>query len=391
MSDKTRSLALLAFAATTAMSLWFVSSAALPDMLRLADISPVNQALLSSSVQAGFVVGALLSAILGIADRYDPRRVFAYSAFLAVTANTLLLAVPVGEVAAIMLRFATGFLLAGVYPVGMKIVVGWGTKDRGFLIGLLVGALTLGSAMPHLASLFGGTNWRLAILITSAFAASGGAAVLFTTLGPHHARSPAFNPRAIFIAWTNRNIRTAYLGYFGHMWELYAMWSWIGVVAAASFAASMPLDNAQSFAKLTAFAAIGIGGPACVLAGIFADRIGKAEVTVIAMGLSAAAGFATALTFGGAPWITFVLAVLWGATIVPDSAQFSALVADNAPPELAGSLMSLQTSLGFLLTFFTVQATPIAAVHFGWPPVLFVLAIGPLFGVFVMRRLTRWA
>ena len=240
MSTKARSIAILMVAEVAAMSLWFVSAAILPDMLREAAISPFRQAALSSSVQAGFVVGALTSAILGLADRYDPRRVFALSAIGAGLANAVLLVTAPGSSLAIAARFATGALLAGVYPVGMKIAVGWGREDRGFLVGALVGALTLGSASPHLIALFGGADWRPTVLIASAGAIAAGLLCLFVTIGPHHAISRRFDPRIVQSAWTNRRVRLAYAGYLGHMWELYAMWAWIAAATAASYAVTVP-------------------------------------------------------------------------------------------------------------------------------------------------------
>jgi hypothetical protein len=271
----------------------------------------------------------------------------------------------------------------------MKIAVGWGTRDRGFLVGLLVGALTLGSASPHLAAILGGADWRAAVIVTSLAAASGGLIVLAISLGPHHARAPAFDPRAILVAWTDRRIRLAYAGYLGHMWELYAMWAWVGVAAAASYSATLPAAEAAQMAKWTAFLAIGLGGLTSIAAGLMADRIGKEEITIIAMALSGSAALATAITFGGPVWLTFTLIMVWGATIVPDSAQFSALVADAAPPELAGSLMALQTALGFTLTIVTVQLTPVLATAFGWPMILAALALGPAYGIAAMTRLRR--
>ncbi len=387
--SKFRSISALVVAEIAAMSLWFVSAAILPDMLAEAPITPMRQAFLSSAVQAGFVAGALIFAVFGLADRYDPRRVLALSAALAATVNAGLLFAAIGGNLAILLRFMTGALLAGVYPVGMKIAVGWGTRDRGFLVGLLVGALTLGSASPHLVTMLGGADWRVAVIATSIAAAAGGLLVLAAALGPHHARAPAFDPRAILIAWTDRRIRLAYAGYLGHMWELYAMWAWIGVAASVSYSATLPAAGAAQMAKLTAFLAIGLGGLTSIAAGLMADRIGKAEITIIAMALSGAAALATAMTFGGPVWLTFGLIMIWGATIVPDSAQFSALVADAAPAEQAGSLMALQTALGFTLTVVTVQVTPVLAAAFGWPLILAALAIGPAYGIVAMMRLRR--
>jgi MFS family permease len=388
-ASKRLSISLLIVAEMTAMSPWFASAAVLPDMLQEAAISPGRQALLSSAVQAGFVIGALAVSISGIGDRLDPRRVIAFSAVAAALANALLLIVPIGGDIAILARCLTGAFLAGVYPVGMKIAVGWAVRDRGLMVGLLVGALTLGSSAPYLVAFLGGADWRLAVTAVSLIAGLGGLTVLAAGLGPHHARLLAFQPGAIRLAWTDRRIRRAYLGYFGHMWELYAMWAWASAAAAVSYSASMDAVAGQSLAKLTAFLAIGLGGLTCFFAGAAADRIGKAEVTIIAMAASGSAALAAAVTFGGPVWLTFALIVIWGIAVIPDSAQFSAIVADVAPPNLSGSLLALQTALGFALTIVTVQLTPVAAAAWGWPVVLAALAIGPAVGIVAMLPLRR--
>ena len=381
------SILILALAEAAGMIPWFTAAAVLPDMVRESGMATSNQALLSSSVQAGFVVGALLIAAFQLADRVEPRRLFCGCALGAALVNGLLTVVPIGGEIAIFLRLMTGAFLAGVYPIGMKIAVGWGTSNRGFLVGLLVGALTLGKSTPYLLAFIGGTDWRIAILASSTIAGIGGLMVLATSLGPHHSRAVKFDPRAILIAWTDRRIRNAYLGYFGHMWELFAFWAWVGTAASISYAHSVGNASAESLGKLTAFLAIALGAPICLIAGRYADRIGKAEVTIIAMGLSGAAALLTAATFGGPVWITFVLMVVWGIAVIPDSAQFSALVADFSPPSLAGSLLTLQTALGFSLTIFTVQAVPLIANATSWPIVLATLAIGPVVGIVAMRPL----
>ena len=371
------------------MALWFVSAAIVGDMRLEAPISTAMQAALSASVQAGFVLGAVASALLGLADRFDPRRVFAAAALFAALANLALLVVPVGDCGAVVARTATGICLAGVYPVGMKIAVGWGIKDRGLLVGLLVGGVTLGSAAPHLLAFLGGAEWRSTVIAASALACIASVIVLFVQLGPHHARAPRFTPSDTFIAWTDRRIRRAFGGYLGHMWELYAMWAWIGTAAAVSYSASMTSPAASTLAKVTAFTAIGAGAIACAVAGWCADRIGKAEMTIVVMAASGCCALLTAATFGGPPWLTFVVIVAWGITIIPDSAQFSALVADYSPPDKAGSLMTLQTALGFALTTATVQLTPIFADAYGWPTVIALLALGPAFGIASMWTLRR--
>jgi MFS family permease len=381
------SLAVLLVAECFAMSLWFVSAAILPGMLAESAMSPFRQAALSSGVQAGFVAGALVSAVLGVPDRFDPRRVLGSAAILAGAVNlTLLVSVP-GSGAAILARFLTGALLAGVYPVGMKIAVGWGQRDRGFLVGALVGSLILGSALPHIFALTGTGDWRFTVTLASAAAVAGGLISQIVSLGPHHAQAVRFDPRVVLTAWTNRRVRLAYAGYLGHMWELYSMWAWVAVASAVSYRASLAENDAVRLASITAFCAIASGAVMSVLAGKSADRIGKADVALYAMAVSGTCAILTALTFGGPVWITFAIVLLWGASISPDSAQFSALVADNAPPDQAGSLMTLQTALGFALTFVTVQVTPMFAAWWGWPAVLAVLALGPAFGIVAMMRL----
>lgn len=387
IATKYQSLGLLMVAEVAAMALWFVSAAVLPDMLRETAVTPLRQAALSSGVQAGFVVGALASAMLGLPDRFDPRRVFAVSALAAGLANAVLIVAPPGGAVTIAARVATGALLAGVYPVGMKIAVGWGLKDRGFLVGALVGAVTVGSAAPHLLAFIGGANWRASVAAASLIAGGGGLLSLASGLGPYHGIAAKFDPRAVTSAWTNRHVRLAYAGYLAHMFELYAMWAWIGVATAISYRTSLPALQAESLAKLTAFLSIAAGGLMCAAAGLVADRIGKAETAAIAMVASGACAIMTALTFGGPVWLTFTVVLIWGAAILPDSAQFSALVADYSPPEKAGSLLTLQTALGFALTIGTVQFTPLVAAALGWPVLLAGLALGPVFGIAAMLRL----
>ncbi|MEM7748734.1 MAG: MFS transporter [Pseudomonadota bacterium] len=384
---KTRSVCFLLLAEVTAMSLWFVSAAILPEMSKVASLSPFQEAALSSGVQAGFVIGALALAVIGLPDRIDPRIVFSASAIAAGSINLCLLVVDPASWTAIAVRVATGALLAGVYPVGMKIIVGWGLQDRGFLVGALTSALALGSASPHLIALLGGTDWQLTVIATSVAAIFAGLLCIGISLGPHHAKAARFDPSVVPTAWRNRRVRLAYAGYLGHMFEMFAMWAWIGVATATSYTLTMPSAEAADLAKLTAFAAIGVSCLTCVTAGYYADRWGKAEIAMIAMVISGISAVLTGLSFGGPAWITFVLVVIWGLSVAPDSAQFSALVADAAPPEQVGSLMTLQTALGFALTVITVQLTPVLASAVSWSVVLAGLAIGPLLGVIAMQRL----
>lgn len=378
---KTRTMTALVIATVAGMSLWFMTAAVLPDMAAEAALRDADLAWLSSAVQAGFVAGSLIFALSGLPDRIDPRRLFAACATGAALANLALLWAPVGGGSAIVLRFCTGILMAGIWPVAMKIVFGWGLSDRGLLIGTLAGALTLGKAVPYALAWLGGTDWRIAVILASTLAVLGGGIVLWADLGPHHARATTFHPSAIRLAWTNRKIRAAIAGYLGHMWELYVLWAWIGVAAAASFSATLSEDAAVTLGKLAAFLCVLAGVPACIWGGALADRFGKARVAGTALAISGSAALATALSFGGPAWLTIFLVVIWGAAVIPDSPQFSAIVADNAPPDLVGSLVTFQAALGFLLTVFTVHYAPLAAEAFGWASVLAGLALGPLAGV----------
>ena len=386
---KLRSIVLLIIAEIAAMSLWFVSAAILGDMSREANLSPGVQAAMSAAVQLGFVIGALASAVTGISDRFQPKYVLALFALLAALSNAMLLVVPPGSTTAILLRGATGAFLAGVYPVGMKIAVGWGQKDRGLLVGLLVGGLTLGSAAPYLLAFLGGNDWRITVACASALACFAAFIILLTENGPYHTNESKFDARALSVIWTNPSIRRAYGGYLGHMWELYTMWAWIAVALTISFAHQMPETEAQQLAKLVTFMVIALGAISCPMAGWIADRIGKAELTIIAMAVSGLSAITFAITFGGNVWLTIVVAVVWGIFIIPDSAQFSVLVADHSPSEQAGSLMTLQTALGFALTTITVQLAPVIANKTGWPLLMATLALGPMFGIWSMWKLQR--
>lgn len=389
MLSKPLSIAALILSQIAVLSVWFSSAAVFAEMGAEAGLSSGRLAWLSTATQLGFACGALIYGLFGIADRYDPRAVFAVSALLSAGANAGLLMVPVGGSEAVVLRALTGAFLAGVYPTGMKIAVGWTKENRALIVSALVGALTLGSAGPHLIALFGGADWRATIWISSAVAAAGGLALLAVRLGPYHAKAPRLDLSAAWLAWTDRRIRLAIFGYVGHMWELYALWAWVGVIAGASFSVAGTED--PDLAKLTAFVAIAFGGLVCIPAGRLADRFGKARVAGQVMTLSSISAVVAALSFGGPVWLTVLVLIVWGVLVIPDSALFSALVADHAPPHLAGTIMTVQTSIGFLLTAATVQLTPLAAAAWGWPVVLALMGVGPALGVFAMRALERSA
>jgi MFS family permease len=385
---KVPALIALAFTQVAVLSLWFATSAAAPGLAGEFGLSDGRIGLLVSAVQAGFVAGSVASALLGLADRLDPRWFYAVSAAIGAAANALFLVTDPGSAAALMLRFVTGAAMAGVYPIGMKIAVSWADKGRGLLVGLLVGALTIGSASPHLFAFLGGIEWRLILGAASSAALIGAAAILFVPVGPNLAPNGKFEPSMALTALRDPPLRLANLGYLGHMWELYAMWAWIGAFLAASFAASGVSDPTRAGA-IAAFAAIAIGFVGAVGGGFVADRIGRTTLTIAAMAVSAACCVLAGAVFGAPPALVVALCLVWGVAVIADSAQFSACVSELAPPRLTGTMLTTQTAAGFALTLVTIQLMPVWVGWVGWNWAFAPLAIGPLLGTVAMARLRR--
>jgi MFS family permease len=387
-----RVLALLAAAQLLAMAPWFSASAVAPALARLWQLSPAGTAALTSSVQLGFVAGALVSAVLLLSDRWSARRLVAGSAALAALA-TLGVAASGRAEQAIAWRFLTGAALAGVYPPGMKLAAGWFREGRGWAIGILVGALTLGSAAPHLARwLVAGDAWRRVLELAAASALLGGVVVLrIPNDGPYAAPSPPFSWAAVPHLVRDRAVLLANLGYLGHMWELYAMWTWIAAFVAASEATRRGTGEAplSALPALVTFFVVGVGAIGSWLGGKYADRFGRTWVTSWAMVLSGCCALTVGMLFGGPLSMLVPLLLLWGISVVADSAQFSTAVSELAPAAYVGTALTLQTSLGFLLTCVTIYLLPVVASSIGWRWSMSVLAIGPALGVWAMQTLRR--
>lgn len=371
-----------------ALALWFSATAVVPALAAEYPLSPLQVSLFTSMVQAGFVFGTLVSAGLGLADRLDPRRFFMASSLIAAAANSTLLWLEPGSAPVYAARFAIGMCMAGVYPVGMKMASSWADRDLGLLVAILVGALTLGSGSPHLLNALGGVDWRFTIAAASVVAAAAGFLALLIPIGPKWAPSARFSPGSLVEAFRNPALRLANLGYLGHMWELYAMWAWIGLFLTASFQMNAAGFDPDSLARITTFLVIGVCGAAgCLAGGLLSDRYGRTAVTIGAMAMSGLCALLVGGLFGASPILLIALCGVWGATVIADSAQFSASVAELSPPEIVGTMLTVQTCAGFLLTLITIHLMPVFIETLGWSLAFAPLAIGPFLGIVAMARL----
>ncbi len=386
-----RNLGLLALAEVLGMSLWFSAAAVSPALQDGWDLSVASAAWLTMAVQIGFVVGTGLSGILNLPDIVSSRRLFVVSALLGATANAAFAFFATGLPSGIALRFLTGVCLAGIYPPGMKLAATWTRRHRGLAIGLIVGALTVGSAAPHLVrslTITGGQtlSWPSVVLVSSVLAIVGGliVALLFRE-GPFASAGAQFNPRFALSIFTRRGLRLANFGYLGHQWELYAMWTWVPIFLAER----VTTGGSTSLASLLAFAVVGSGGIGSLVAGAGADRVGRTATTSAAM-IASGSMAVLAAVFHAAPLplLTAIL-LIWGLSVVADSAQFSASITELSPPEYTGTALTIQTSVGFLLTMVSIQLVPLVVAAAGWPAAFVMLAIGPALGTVAMLTLRR--
>ena len=384
---RTRILLVLALALVLSMSIWFSASAVIPQLRLEWGLSDGAAAWLTIAVQLGFVAGAVVSSLFNLSDVVPVRTVMIFSSLAAAVVNLLLLLAD-GLLVAIPLRFLTGAFLAGLYPPALKLMATWFTKGRGTALGMMVGALTLGSALPHLVNALGGLDWPTVITATSVMTALGAVIVgVLVSEGPFPFPRAVFDMRQAGLVFGNATLRLAAIGYFGHMWELYAMWAWFLVFFRSSLEVSGTQDGA--FAAAATFAVIGIGAFGCYLGGVLGDRWGRARLNLWSLAISGGCALLIGATYGRAPWIVLGVALVWGFAVVADSAQYSTLVTEHADQRYVGTALTLQLAGGFLLTVVTIWLIPWFETAVSWRWAFLLLVPGPLIGIEAMRRLSR--
>jgi len=371
-------------------SLWFSANSAADDLIRTWGVAPAAIGTLTNAVQLGFILGTLSFAVSGLADRYAASRIFAVCALLGALFNAAFALFATDLASGIPLRFAVGLCLAGVYPLGMKLVVSWVPERAGAALAQLVGMLTLGTALPHGIRLAGaGWSWQATILVSSALALIAAALIFRLGDGPHLKRrhdAPPLRLGRVFHAFSRREFRASAFGYFGHQWELYAFWT---LVPALIVLAGLATPASPSLSGLS-FAVIGIGALGCIAGGLWSGRIGSARVAAVALAVSAACCAAFPLTAGWPDWARLALLLLWGASVVADSPHFSALSARACPPEIVGSALAFQNSLGFAITMISIHLGTAWIGEWG-TNIAWLLLPGPLLGLIGLYPLWRAA
>ena len=382
-------LALLSVAELLGMSLWFAASAVSAQYQQVWSLTASEAAWLTTAVQLGFVGGTAVSAVLNLADIVAARRLFAGSALLAAGCNAMVLSAH-GLDTALLWRALTGVCLAGVYPPAMKMIATWFRARRGMAVGTIVGALTVGKALPYLVKAIPGASIAN-VTLTASVGAVAAAVIVWRGYrdGPYAFPPRRFSWQLVGDVAREPRWRLAMGGYLGHMWELYAAWTWLPVFVAASVAAQgLDARTAGLRASVVAFCALAVGGAGCVWGGVVADRRGRAWLVNTAMMLSGACALLIGATFGRSLWLLVPVALVWGFFVIADSAQFSVMVTESVPAHAVGTALTLQTSLGFLLTAGVIQLVPLLEARVGWPWAFTMLALGPVVGIASIKALT---
>ena len=378
-------LTVIAISTLLSMSVWFSASFVVPQLRVEWGLSSGQSSLLTIAVQLGFVVGALASAATGLADRFSGRFLICVGALGAGAANLALLFAS-GLAAALPLRMMTGFFLAAVYPPALKEVSTWFQAGRGKALGVMIGALTVGSALPHMVNVFGDLDWHVVIATTSLLTAAGGGLILLLRHpGPYPFPQRPFSFASAFGSLRNRDVVLANLGYMGHMWELYAMWAWVGafILSLPGIAAS---SRPEAVASILAFCCIGVGAFGCLVGGYLSDRLGRAKAAFVCLVASGGAALVLGVSYSILPtYAVLVICLFWGFWVIADSAQFSALVTERADPSYIGGALSMQLAFGYLTTTITLWLVPTLVARGGWHQALIVLALGPVVGAISMR------
>lgn len=385
MSVPRHILPIIIFAQFAGTSLWFAGNAVLPDLISQYGFEVDDLGTVTSSVQLGFIVGTLVFAIFTIADKFSPSKIFFWCSILGAATNIIILFIPITLTNLVALRFIVGFLLAGIYPVGMKLSADWFQKDLGKALGFLVGALVIGTAFPHLIRGLGTSlDWSFILITVSGIATLGGTLILlFVPNGPYRKISIGFRPEAIFVLFRDKNLRSAAFGYFGHMWELYTVWAFIPIIIAYFN------QNAQVSLNVSvlSFVAIGVGFFSCAIGGLMALKKGSAQIAFFQLAGSLLC-ISLILFIDFMPKEIFIMyLIFWGAMVIGDSPHFSTLAAKTAPPELLGSALTIMNSIGFALTIPSIYLANYLTITYGHPAILVFLALGPLFGLIFTKKL----
>jgi len=366
-------------------SLWFAGNAIIADLQSAMNVGLEDTGIVTSAIQLGFISGTLIFATFSISDRYSPRKIFFICSILGSLSNLLIYFIANNLFSLLVLRFITGFLLTGIYPIGMKIAAGWYKDKLGNAIGLLVGSLVLGTAFPHLIKSVGGSlPWEQVIFVVSGFALAGGLLMYFMVEdGPYISSGTKFNPRVIKTIFSYKKLRSSALGYFGHMWELYTFWALLPVILLYYFK-SNPMEVNISFLS---FLIIASGTVGCIVGGVISKKTGSAKVAFIQLTLSGFCCLISPLMFNTSAPVFLTFLIFWGIVIVGDSPQYSAIIALAAPKELVGSGLTLVNSIGFAITilslWFIYQFLDMIDISYA----LMILAVGPAIGLISMRSL----